>query len=258
MNDNKSRDIFYGVVAVATLIVALIGATLAYFSITVNSEEGAVSARGAVVTINYVDGKNIVAQAEELIPATFEVVKNVYEHNIDAINEQANSNAEDKTNVCIDANGKEVCSIHRFTVSSEDGTRTIEPKFYSENNEFEYLAYAVRDVNNDTWINLYDGEDVKYLAMNKCSGDDATNGCYTISGETKTYNANATHNIFGTDTSDNAKTREITATEQVYDIVLFINENRGNQNVDQGKSYSGTLQIDVVGGNQEISGRAYQ
>ena len=44
MNDSKSRDIFYGVVAIATLIVAVIGATLAYFSITANSAEGAVNA----------------------------------------------------------------------------------------------------------------------------------------------------------------------------------------------------------------------
>lgn len=29
MSDNKSRDIFYGVVAIATLIVAILGATLA-------------------------------------------------------------------------------------------------------------------------------------------------------------------------------------------------------------------------------------
>ena len=28
MSDNKSRDIFYGVVAIATLIVAILGATL--------------------------------------------------------------------------------------------------------------------------------------------------------------------------------------------------------------------------------------
>jgi len=44
MKDNKSRDIFYGIVAVATLIVALIGATLAYFSISTSSNEGVVNA----------------------------------------------------------------------------------------------------------------------------------------------------------------------------------------------------------------------
>ena len=70
MSDNKSRDIFYGVVAVATLIVALVGATLAYFSISANSSEGAVNATAAVVSIEYNDGQQVSAQADELIPAT--------------------------------------------------------------------------------------------------------------------------------------------------------------------------------------------
>ena len=82
-NDNRGRDIFMGLVAVATLIVAIIGATLAYFSITASSNEGVVNATAAVVSIEYNDGQQVTAQAGHLIPADFEVVKNVYEyHNI--------------------------------------------------------------------------------------------------------------------------------------------------------------------------------
>ena len=67
MSDNRKRDIFYGVVAIATLIVAIVGATLAYFSITASSSEGAVNAKAATVSISYDDGKQVSAAADKLI-----------------------------------------------------------------------------------------------------------------------------------------------------------------------------------------------
>ena len=75
MSDNKSRDIFYGVVAIATLIVAILGATLAYFSITAKSNEGAVNAKADVVSISYNDSQQVSANADKLIPSSLDIVK---------------------------------------------------------------------------------------------------------------------------------------------------------------------------------------
>ena len=69
--DGKTRDIFFGIVAIATLIVAIIGATLAYFSISVSSNEGVINATAATVSIEYNDGQQVTAQADELIPSTY-------------------------------------------------------------------------------------------------------------------------------------------------------------------------------------------
>ena len=44
MENRKGSGIFLGVVSVATLVVAIIGATFAYFSASVSSNEGAISA----------------------------------------------------------------------------------------------------------------------------------------------------------------------------------------------------------------------
>ena len=44
MENRKGNEIFLGVVGVATLLVAIVGATFAYFSATTNSDEGAVQA----------------------------------------------------------------------------------------------------------------------------------------------------------------------------------------------------------------------
>lgn len=258
MNDNKSRDIFYGVVAVATLIVALIGATLAYFSITVNSSEGAVNATSAVVSINYEDGQQVTASADKLIPASLNVVKAAY------MRSQADFGQEGamRSNICVDDNSNQVCSIYRFSVSDSNNSGIgVIATLNSEKNTFTDLAYAVRDVTNNTWINLDPTEGtVESMALDKCDNDDDEVGnCYTADGSgAKTFSANnpiAVRSIFGYNTSGTANSVTVGSTAKVYDIVLFIkNKENESQNYDQGKSYSGTI---VVSSTEEGAGKIY-
>ena len=258
MNDNRKRDIFYGIVAVATLIIALIGATLAYFSISVRSSEGAVNATAAIVSIEYNDGQSVIAQASELIPASLEVVKGVYEHNLQALNAQAELDPEtigdpefNWSNVCLDAHNREVCSIYRFSLANNitnalDATGILQTEY----NGFEYLAYAVRDVTNNSWLVLDEANNAQMVALSKCDNAslDDNNKCYTINEQTdlREYKNIAKHSIFGYDNNSEFVTKSIGTTKQVYDLVIFINENGRNQNVDQGKTYSGTIVVDIV------------
>ena len=191
-NDNRGRDIFYGVVAIATLIVAIIGATLAYFSVTASSNEGAVGAVGATVSIEYNDGQQVTAQAEKLIPSTFAVVKKVYEETV------AQSTPEDlgTTNACLDWNNREVCSVYRFTVGSEVNDREIVAFLNTEYNGFTYLSYAVYDVTNKKWVELTD-EGSYDVALNSCSNEneETEDDCYNVSGTRKTYSNRYDENI---------------------------------------------------------------
>ena len=256
-NDNKGRDIFYGVIAVATLIVAMVGATLAYFSITVSSNEGAINATSATVSIEYNDGQQVSAQADKLIPATLDVVKKVYEKNVKTIS----SSNEPTANACIDDNDQQVCSTYRFTVRS-DIEREISATLNNEHNGFTYLGYAVYDVTNSTWLSL-DDDNNQSLALTTCSNEETGEeteiaDCYTSSGTTKTYDSSrAVNSIFGI-TNDGGitknKTQQVASATQVYDLVLFIKENEANQNIDQGKNYRGTIIVDVVGLNGNITG----
>ena len=262
MNDNKKRDIFYGVVAVATLIIALVGATLAYFSISVRSEEGAVNATAAIVSIEYNDGQSIIAQAEELIPATLEVVKATYEHNMQALNNQIDNTDPDadRTNVCTDSNGMEVCSIYRFSLKS-DLTRTAKATLQSEYNGFEYLAYALRDVTNGSWVVLDANTNAQSIPLNKCdnSESDSAQRCYNTNDMTgaKEYNGIAKSSIFGYNASSEFATKSVGTTKQEYDLIIFIKENNENQNVDQGKQFSGTIVVDIIDdGAGRVSGQA--
>lgn len=262
-NEGKGRDIFFGVVALATLIVAIIGATLAYFSITASSNEGAVNAQAAIVSIEYNDGQQVTAQADQLIPATLSVVQTVYETRFAGATEVDLENAG---NICVDSKDRQVCSAYRFTISSQI-ERTITATLNNEENGFTYLSYAVYNVTKGEWMVLTDENDY-FLDLTTCSnenneGDNAntTDDCYQQENIQKTYSDKAKNSIFGkTIEAGKAepvyKSEKVSGTTQVYDLVLFIRETNENQNIDQGKQYRGTIVVDVLEGGADgnISG----
>ena len=272
MNDSKSRDIFYGVVAVATLIVALIGATLAYFSITANSAENAVSAQAATVSIVYEDGQARIASAENLIPVSFDILKTLYRRNLDDINNQFDTpvaeDEEPRKNRCKDGKAGstyEVCSAFRFIVSNDVETN-IRAMLRTEYNGFKYLAYAVRrsdctadESHEDScWLELsYDdnGNPLKYVNLDSCDNAGDVK-CYTED-QNRSYANLAVNPVFGfTSATDSTfKEERISADEHPYDVVLFINENDNNQNEDQGKRYSGNIYIETTSGADKITGQ---
>lgn len=69
-HNNKGQTIFLSVVGIATLLVAIIGATFAWFSATVtgNDEASSVIVETATIGINYTNGNEIVLQ--NAIPGT--------------------------------------------------------------------------------------------------------------------------------------------------------------------------------------------
>ena len=248
-SDNKARDIFYGVVAIATLIVAMVGATLAYFSVTATSNEGAVNATAAIVSIEYNDGQQVTAQADQLIPATLDVVQEVYENTIKLIPDDEPMSE----NACTDINDRQVCSSYRFTISSQVN-RTITATLKNEHNGFADLYYAVYDVTKGDWLSLNDSND-KALPLNTCSNEneEVEDNCYTVTGLLKTYEARAENSIFGYTTENSIdvyKNQELAVATQAYDLVIFLKEMNTNQNADQGKRYSGTIVIDVLEGSE--------
>ena len=182
-SENKGRDIFLGVVALATLIVAIVGATLAYFSVTASSNEGAVNAKAATVSIEYNDGQQVTAHADKLIPADLSVVQSVYERKVKPL--LSGTDISEIGNACLDDKDMQVCSSYRFTISS--GTdRTITATLNNEHNGFTYLSYAVYNVTKGQWMVLNDDGDLS-LSLNSCSnqnneGEDANlnDDCFKI------------------------------------------------------------------------------
>lgn len=100
------NNIFYGVVGVATLMVAVMGATFAYFTATANN---ATVIKGNMATIDFDLSVAKVTDADDekggLIPMSNNMM------------EQAISNASTK-GVCIDDNGNAVCQIYKITINN--------------------------------------------------------------------------------------------------------------------------------------------
>lgn len=122
MENRKGNGIFLGIVSMATLIVAIIGATFAYFSASTESNEGAigVTAYEFKLTLNVtpvypgVDATET-ASLIPLNPTT--VIENAPEPNntnlLYALNEA-------KTK-CIDDSGMQVCALYKVEIINKAG-----------------------------------------------------------------------------------------------------------------------------------------
>ena len=75
MEENKSKGIFLGVVGVATLIVAIIGATFAYFVASAGGNAGAVQAAGANVSGTLKLDEDVSGIKNNMIPVSGDVMK---------------------------------------------------------------------------------------------------------------------------------------------------------------------------------------
>lgn len=103
--ENNGRGIFYGVIGVATLIVAIIGATFAYFSAsaTNDSDVTGTTASGASLAVA-ITRVSDTATSKNMVPMlSSDLQKGV---------------TGTDTKSCIDANGNTVCQVYKITVSN--------------------------------------------------------------------------------------------------------------------------------------------
>lgn len=158
MENNNGRGIFYGVIGVATLIVAMIGATFAYFSASVTTENNPVAFNSTSIDLGLT--QNTAGIKYNLIPvdetldgfATGGYVGNATVRTAKSAN-------------CIDDDGNEFCSVYEVTVTNPSPTTA--QTIYAQMN----VAVNTFNVNTPTTAAVYetvDGEQVLKEAA-KCS-----------------------------------------------------------------------------------------
>ena len=140
--NNRGNGIFLGVIGVATLIVAIIGATFAYFSASTNSANNAITVNSTTVSLDFDDtvNKNL---KTNLIPAvegiaTYGAISKTY---------LANEDEEQ----CIDDNGNEICSVYEFTIGNPSTTVTqdLTVSLVVQTNSFGNLKYKIYEGTTD-------------------------------------------------------------------------------------------------------------
>ena len=108
MNENNNgRGLFYGVIGVATLIVAIIGATFAYFSVNASITNNSDIA-GSTVDVN---NTTITGTLTRETPSTVSMVP------LKTSDLQKGITGEGGQQ-CIDANGAKVCDIYTLTINN--------------------------------------------------------------------------------------------------------------------------------------------
>lgn len=152
---NNKSNTFNLIIGIATLLIAILGATFAYFSATARSAENDVTVKSAYVSISYDGGTEI--KASNLIPSTLTVALNKYQKNVAVYDPETDGEIitdydtykNDLDRRCVDAKGKEVCYVYQFSITSDGtvgGTTDILASIQVNKNEFENLSYVLNEV----------------------------------------------------------------------------------------------------------------
>lgn len=111
MNEQKNngRGIFYGVIGVATLVVAIIGATFAYFTATASNNT---TITGNMASISFNLSVKKVTTADEKKGGMIPMSNSMVEAALSGKTDTAAENPE----ICVDDNGNAVCQVYKISV----------------------------------------------------------------------------------------------------------------------------------------------
>lgn len=242
--DNEREDkkgIFFGVIGVLTLIVAIIGASFAYFSINARSDPNALTVTAASVQIVYEDGDQVAIS--DLIPST----KAVAEETVRRAKAGESNSESVPYQMCKDDKGYTVCGMYEFTLtnngeSSVDVKASVEPtplqSEVRDDETHEITTPAEKGFSNLKFI-MYDITDSDSGSL--------------------LYEGAIGYSKFGLLGSDLDATATIpgNGTTKKYRLFVWLDEAGAANDVEQGAVFKGTVLIDVVGAeNGQITGTA--
>lgn len=240
MENSKGRGIFLGVVSVATLIVAIIGATFAWFSASVGSGENDVN-----LTAYQFDADLTV---ERVFPTAENASKKIIPFVPDKVlrkgleNETNNMNyaLNEATNKCVDSSGYLVCSLYKITVTN-NGSDAI---------ELDGTVTTIETTPTETGTTLTANGDLKAQIISYAEGK------YTYTHDLSKALALPNTGESGKLIMDKA-TLTVGATSgantaELY-VLVWLNDSTENQSSMMGASYKGQFIFSAVGmgaGNQ--------
>lgn len=113
MENGNGKGIFYGVIGVATLVVAIIGATFAYFSATATNSD-TIQGTAATAGLDLAVTKVSTAATAGLIPMNdTDVAKGLA------------GDAVTSNKMCVDKNGNTVCQVYKIVVTNRGSSSAV-------------------------------------------------------------------------------------------------------------------------------------
>ena len=285
----NNRQLFYGVIAVSTFIIMVVGATFAYFTANTSSADSSVRTGSTKLQLEYIsygDGW----LKENLIP----VDTNVAEYSVEMQNDST------QNRMCVDDFGNEICSLYVFQVrNTSNSPQEVSINLTSENNEFGSLhamLYEISKGNNyDDTVGLVGGSDPDFALNSTTDAEDETKIKITDNNNQQLFtdtnmlspiyvNRENVTKTLGTVNTSNATltTRSIEipvqasgstvkladgvvipgvsstvsdANLKTFMVVLYILNRDGNQNdTDAEKAFTGRIEVTTDDGGSGVSG----
>lgn len=247
-NENRKEDkrgIFLGIVGILTLIVAIIGASFAYFSLNARSNENAVKVQAATVQIVYEEGQNIAI--ENIIPSTQDVA-------LETVRRagETRTGTGEKYVTCIDDNNYRVCGTYDFTLTN-NGTNPVDINAYITPTALkEAVVDSEHPENNKPAEKGFNN--LKFITFDRTgvTGNDNGTKIAAADGLSVVYDGD-----FGILAADKTATATLNAGEtKTYRLFIWLDEQGNANDVEQGAVFNGTVHVDVVGAGQGITGDA--
>ena len=263
----KKSNTFNLVIGLATLLIALLGATFAYFTMTNGSKENEIAVRSSYVSISYDGGTKV--EADDLIPTNENVMLWAYQ---DRANEKFTDALEEEHSLqCIDSKNRKVCYVYQFTVRSDGegettnitGIITVNQNEFIEqfkNSEGEVtetksgLSYMVFELTGDDEAKTYTKVSASQTASTNQKDIDKfgeNNDEYKFvrfglptqeKQDDETVTTKSVDNyLFGADGHIDITN----GVDHVYQIVIWLHDDNFDQNREQAKNFSGTIKINV-------------
>ena len=238
--ERKGNGIFLGIVGVATLIVAIIGASFAYFSIQASSDPGAVNVTAyqfsASLSMSEVYGPG----EDGIIPVDPDgTVTGATAPDNTNLAYAINVESGTKTRSCTDGNGYGICALYEVTVSNDSDSqlvlngviKTVSNEAGSGGEAFSNLQYRLATINSGYYTIGATG-----TALGTTAGDEVSIGQITVP----------------------AKSGENPGTYTTY-ILIYLNELKvenvaQDQSVEMGASYSGQIIFTSNGTANQLTG----
>lgn len=222
MENNNGRGIFYGVMGVATLVVAIVGATFAYFAASTNGAAGAVATNSANVsgTLSITEDAKLVTN--DLIPATNAVMLSSFAQS--GTGNKAKCRAASESDVKGDYG---ICSYYTFTLTN--GATVAQNIYLSLSTE------------TNTYEKAGDVQNLEYCVYEGTTTDTVTKACGSV--------------------PDAGKSEQITSVSlgagltKQYTVVVYLKEAGDQTTANSGKSYSGTVNASTSDGSSNVTGK---
>ena len=210
MNKEEKRGIFLGILGIVILLLAIVGASYAWFTARDRSKDDVIKVKAAEIQIVYVDGREM--NVTGLIPGKENIV---FETVRRALAGESNKNGE-KYTLCTDDTGHTVCGVYNFELTNNGSDSigvmaSIEPSTLKEGEvKFTHLKYAIYDTTTD---------DIKGAKLST---------------------GNVTYNTFDILSSNYSVPGNST---KKFRVIVWLDEVGEDNNIDQGATFKGRVTI---------------